>query len=202
MSETKYVLDCQYVNYTEQVWEQLGSTDLVDTVDGGDVQEASRIQTCWDDQYLYVRFDCVDLHTLANYTKRDDPLYEEDVVELFIDEDGNGTHYLELEFSPANVIFDAQIINHGDGELTVGLEWDAEGLETEVRTEGDQRTYIIKLPLIHFKQLPQHGTKVKANFYRIDHKPDGTIEHQAWSPTGVINFHTPSRFGTLQFIKD
>ncbi|MFD0714594.1 carbohydrate-binding family 9-like protein [Paenibacillus sp. GCM10027626] len=201
MTERKIAADCHYVDYAEKVWEQIEGTPLVDVVDGGAVREATSFKTCWDDENLYVRFDCQDHYTVANYTKRDDPLYDEDVVELFIDEEGNGTRYMEFEISPANVIFDALIENHGNGKITVNLDWNADGLETQVHTAGNERTYLIRLPLSHFRQKPEHGTEWRVNFYRIDAQPDGTREFQAWSPTGAVDYHIPSRFGTLRFVR-
>ncbi|MGN7382016.1 carbohydrate-binding family 9-like protein [Paenibacillus sp. SAFN-117] len=200
MTERSYELDCVFVDYEDKVWERIEPAPLVDVVDGRPVREATGIKACWDDDFLYVRFDCEDSYTVATYTKRDDPLYDQDVVELFIDEEGNGSRYMEFEFSPHEVIFDAMIDNR-EGHITIDTEWDAEGLEVKVRTEENQRTYIIRLPLSHFWSRPEHGTTWRVNFYRIDEQRDGTREYQAWSPTGAINYHIPSRFGTLRFVR-
>ncbi len=43
----------------------------------------------------------------ARSRKRDDPLYTQDVVEIFIDADADGRTYDEIEVSPHNVVFDA-----------------------------------------------------------------------------------------------
>jgi len=37
------------------------------------------------------------------------------------------------------------------------------------------------------------------NFCRIDRPPGVPRELSAWSPTGRANFHTPERFGILEF---
>ncbi|MCQ6558947.1 carbohydrate-binding family 9-like protein [Paenibacillus mendelii] len=200
MAEQNYQLACRYVKYDDTVWDTIEETSLVNVVDGGPVQDATGFRACWDDEYLYVRFDCEDDYMVANFTKRDDPLYDEDVVELFIDEAGNGTRYMEFEFSPRNVIFDAMIDNHGES-ITVDTDWDADGLETEVRMVGTSWIFLMKLPLSHFRIKPENGTAWRVNFYRIDEKRDGKREYQAWSPTGAVNYHIPSRFGTLRFVR-
>ncbi|BBI31595.1 carbohydrate-binding family 9-like protein [Cohnella abietis] len=189
---------CSYVKYDDQVWGSLPTESLVDVATGGKVRQRTLLQTCWDSEAIYVRFECEDDHTVADYLNRDDPLYDQDVVEIFLDEEGLGQRYIELEISPRNVIFDAIIQNHGE-KIDVNKEWDAEGLETSVHTEGELRIYLIKLPFIHFKQTPEIGTQWRVNFYRIDDNREGQREFQAWSPTGAIDYHISSKFGTLIF---
>jgi len=47
--------------------------------------------------------------------------------------------------------------------------------------------------------LPPHpGDTWRINLYRIDRGVQGD-EYTAWSPPGRLNYHTPSRFGILQF---
>ena len=36
----------------------------------------------WDDQYLYVGYDCEDADIVAHYLERDDPTYKDDAVEI------------------------------------------------------------------------------------------------------------------------
>ena len=67
--------------------------------------------------------------------RRDEPLYEEDVVEVFIDPFGGGTTYYEFEVSPRGVLFDALIHNTLDGNKEVDTAWIAEGFQAEV-TQG------------------------------------------------------------------
>jgi hypothetical protein len=48
-------------------------------------------------------------------------------------------------------------------------------------------------------ELPVVGTRWRVNFCRIDRPPGVERELTAWSPTGRANFHTPERFGWLEF---
>jgi len=189
---------CAYVHYDEHVWERLPFETLVDVATGGGVRQRTLLQSCWDSEALYVRFACEDDHVVANYCNRDEPLYDEDVVEVFLDEEGLGRHYIELEISPRNVVFDALIVNHGR-TIDVDKDWNADGLETSVDVRGGFRVYVIKLPFIHFNRKPEIGTRWRANFCRIDESREGTREFQSWSPLGEIDYHIASRFGTLLF---
>ena len=191
---------CTFVKNDDKAWDGLHAENLVEVATGGKLRQRTRFQTCWDSEAIYIRFECEDDYAVADFLNRDDPLYDQDVVEVFLDEEGLGRRYIELEISPRNVIFDALIENHGD-RIVVNKEWDAEGLETSVHTRGDLRIYVIKLPFIHFKQMPKSGTKWRVNFYRIDESRDGQREFQAWSPTGAVDYHIPSRFGSLIFTK-
>lgn len=197
---TPKTLECKFTEDETRRWETLQAEQLVDVVSGGQVQQSTRVMTCWDGDAVYFRFECVDDHTVADYTQRDDPLYEQDVVEVFIDEEGTGRHYIELELSPLNVVFDARVDNE-DGRIRVHTEWDADGMETKVWNEGDIRLYEIRLPFIHFSRRPEAGTLWRINFYRIDEDRNNKRHYQAWSPTGAVNYHIPSRFGTLLFVE-
>ena len=44
-------------------------------------------------------------------TRRDEHLWEEEVVEIFLDVDRSGHNYYELEISPANVVCDLRMID-------------------------------------------------------------------------------------------
>jgi hypothetical protein len=124
----------------------------------------------------------------------------EDVVEIFIDEAGNGRHYKEFEVSPHNVLFDALIDNDLVGSIQLNKEWEAEGIKTSVEKVNMNRyVYTINIPLTVFSVIPKSGLEWRVNFYRIDDDPQGNRHYWAWSPTGKLNFHVPFRFGKLVF---
>src|SRR5437867_10765340 len=51
----------------------------------------------WDEQYLYVGYDCEDADIVAHYTERDDPTYKDDAVEIFINPNPLHTFYYGME---------------------------------------------------------------------------------------------------------
>ncbi len=175
--------------------------------------EATEVRACWDAECLYVSFSCKDADIWGNFEHRDDPLYDEEVVELFVCPTGDLRHYFELELSPLNVLFDARVFNP-DGDrrtMLVDRSWNAEGIRTAVRVAGtvnDRRSHDlgwiaeIALP---FRDLgldgpPAPGTVWRANFYRIER--GAVTEFTAWSPTykDPPDFHVPSAFGELVFV--
>lgn len=184
-------------------WERIASAGLADVVSGGRPVLATSVQACWTAADLRFRFECEDDHVVATMTGHDDPIYEEDVVEVFLDETGGGTEYYELEVSPRNVVFDAMIRNNRQGAKEIDLAWHPVGMTTSVTDIGDGTTvYEIRLPLNNFKRMPAEGSVWRWNAYRIDEDRQGIRHYSAWSPTGAVNYHIPQRFGVLAFVQD
>ncbi|SFJ50326.1 Carbohydrate family 9 binding domain-like [Paenibacillus sp. UNC496MF] len=180
-------------------WDGVAPALLTDVVTGAVPALRTTVQACWTGSDLWFRFACEDDHVVATMSKHDDPLYEEDVVELFLDEHGTGTTYYELEVSPRNVVFDARIRNDLRGAKKIEPEWHAAGMATAVREDGALRIYEIRLPLANFGRLPEAGTAWRWNAYRIDEDRSGERRYWAWRPTGAVDYHVPQRFGTLLF---
>lgn len=178
----------------------------------GTPTQETEVRACWDDECLYVSFACKDTDIWGRFEKRDDPLYEEEVVEVFLCPTGDLRHYFEFELSPNNVLFDARVFNpEGDRRtMLVDREWNAAGIRTAVRVSGrinDRASrdigWIAELA-IPFRDLglagpPAPGTVWRANFYRIERGE--VTEFTAWSPTfrDPPDFHVPERFGELLF---
>ncbi len=191
---------------------QTALSALVLATDGSVPRQSTEVKCCWDDQHLYVAFACRDRDIWGNFENRDDPIYDEEVVEVFLAPTGDVRHYFEIEVSPNNVIFDARVFNpEGDRKMMlVEREWNAEGLRTAVRVSGtinDRESpdigWIAEMA-IPFVDLgltapPAVGTVWRANFYRIERGE--TAEFSAWSPTyrDPADFHAPAAFGEIVF---
>ena len=99
------------------------------------IRAGTRAKMLWDNEYLYIGFHCDDREMWAVYDNEDDQLWEEEVVEVFIDPDGNGKNYLELEVSPTNTVVDL-LIKSVEPEFKSDKDWDIAGLETAVQLHG------------------------------------------------------------------
>lgn len=196
---------CQYIEEANGIipWHLIDEVSLRDVSTGRSPSLATKARACWTSDCLYIRFECEDDHVVATMERHDDPLYMEDVVEVFIDEAGTGKHYCEIEVSPKNIVFDAWIKADANGSKNVDTAWHAAGMQTAVSVLPDGiRIYELQIPFHNFDQVPESGTSWRWNMYRIDDDVDGERHYSAWSPTGAINFHVPERFGTLVFKKD
>lgn len=131
----------------------------------------------WDDENLYVNFACRDREPWSRMTKRDDRLWMEEVVEVFLDPDGDGQNYAELEVSPNNVVVDLLIPKPGSVKLETALAWDIEGLRTAVTRHPAGWIAEIAIPwkslaAAGVKAAPSPGERWRAGLYRIK-RPGG-----------------------------
>ncbi len=79
----------------------------------GTVDETTNAHMCHDDTFLHIRWFNVDDEIISTYTKCNDPLYNEDAVEVFLATNGSyPNHYFEFEVSPSGQLFFADITNN------------------------------------------------------------------------------------------
>jgi Carbohydrate family 9 binding domain-like len=180
-------------------------------LDYGPGDYRTRFRARWNDDALFLRFDVSDPAPWHTMTKRDDPLWDEEVVEIFLDLDGSGTNYAEVELSPANVVCDVRMVR-GSPDKQMDLSFNLEGLESRVVPWEGGWTGLLRLPWSGFRPLPsashvalppKPGDRWRFNVYRIerphgkDHPAEGAI-FASWSPTGSDSFHVPASFQTFE----
>jgi arylsulfatase A len=164
---------------------------------------------------LAVRYDVSDpspWHTLA---RRDAPLWNEEVVELFLDVGATGRSYAEVEWNPANTVVDLWVDRH---ENRFDRDWNVAGLESRVHTRRDAAGHVTgwtAVALLPWRALaakapagtalpPKPGERWRFNVFRIERpggpgEPAKDAQYLAWSPTGYPSFHVPLAFRELVF---
>ncbi len=150
--------------------------------DYGRVEYPTRARMLWDDDHLYIGFAALDPDIWAIYTQRNDPLWTEEVVEVFIDPDGSGKNYLELEVNPLNAVVDLKV-ERAYPRLQASVDWDIAGLQTAVQIYGTVNdslsrdygwTVEIAIPWTALEgeidggQRPEPGDEWRLNLYRIE----------------------------------
>lgn len=177
--------------------------------DGAPARLATLLHLFRDEARLYVLFSGVDASIVATRRDRDDPLWEEDVLEMFVAPE-HPTRYFEVEVSPMGTLCDAAIDSPDGhrGTMTADFSWDASGAWTalrRVRRGPDALWRFETLLTLPFTDLgvapPAPGTRWRANFYRIDRDASLGDEYSAWQPTdkNPPDFHVPGSFGELVF---
>ena len=197
----------------ESAWKGAERVPLLNAVDGSDPAFLTDAAMVWDEENLYVSFTCADPDMWTTKLNRDDPLWEEEVVEVFIDPDGDGADYAELEVNPLNVVVDLDIIQIKPS-WNSDIGWDIAGLGTAVTVEGTVNdpededvgwTVEIAIPWAGLSDIngvtgvPSDGEEWRMNLYRIERPRDADWHLLAWSPVGRPAFHTPERFGIVRF---
>ncbi len=167
-------------------WERAHQINRFERIlnDYDEVLFPTRAKMLWDSSYFYFAFVCQDADMWAIYKEEDDPLWEEEVVEVFIDPDGDGKRYLELEVNPLNVVVDLLIYSVSP-EWHSSKDWDIVGLKTAVQAHGtandslslDQGwTAEIAIPWAAMADSitgggrPTTGDVWRLNLYRIERK--------------------------------
>ena len=199
----------------EAAWKTAPSTGLfVRTMDGGIVEQETAARVLWDDKNLYVAFEMADHDVWSTLSKHDDKLYSQEAVEVFIDADGDGKTYVELEANPKGATFDSYLPTYRKN----ANEWES-GMVAGVTVDGtvDARGDVDKgwvaelsIPLVaargrekEMKNVPPVlGTEWRVNFFRMDQPSGRSPIGSAWSPPMVGDFHALDRFGTLVFGDD
>ena len=200
----------------------LGATDDAwaggKAIEWGPSQYATTFRALWDDEGLYLRWDAVDPNPWHTMTKRDEHIWDEEVVEIFIDLDHTGRDYYELEINPANVVCDLRMISPWP-DIEGDIDWDLDGLQTRVHARTDVQgattgwTATAFLPWSGFRSLPsarevtlppEPGDTWRFNVFRIK-RPAGPTEPEkdavfaAWSPPAGRSFHDAGAFRPFRF---
>jgi hypothetical protein len=173
--------------------------DLLDNLTAGPPRQATRVTLGRDPGRLHMLFECQDALPWATITRRDGPLYQEEVVEVFLDPFGDLECYFEIEVNPLNTVLDLMLRRVGKG-WRKEFAWKCEGLETSVSLTAAGWIAALAIPFAALVPAPPAAGSVwRANFFRIDRPPGAPRELSAWSPTGRNTFHEPGRFGYLEF---
>jgi hypothetical protein len=190
-------------------WQQLAPLPPFQLADGsGPAVQQTRARACWDDLALHIRFDCEDRDAWGTHRQRNDPVYEQEAVEVFLAPgEGDPVRYFELEVSPLGTLFDAAVHNPTSrrAEMTADAAWDCAGLRWGAGPGPASQDWWAWLS-IPWREISPAGALPppiwRANLFRIERPRDGEPEFSAWSPplTRPADFHQPARFGFLELV--
>jgi len=132
------------------------------------------------------------------------------VVEVFLDPSGIGRNYVEIDLSPAGVVFDARFAGWRS-DLAAARAWSS-GARVAAWVDG-AITYDSDPPLpargwsaeiaIPWRALsleaPRRGHRLRMNLFRLEtHNAARVVEGSAFSPPLRADFHALDRFGWLE----
>jgi len=179
---------------------------FVNNRDGSATPLITEVRVLYDDKFLYFASRFVDDNIWATMKRRDDHLWTEEVVEVFLQADPRKTSYIELEVNPLGAMIDIFLL---DVRKPLHYEsWNSEKLRWAVHVDGTvdgkpgdkEWTCEIALPMEDIVPAPNNppkpGDRWRLNMYRVEQLPAKAM--LAWSPTGV-DFHQPGKFGEIVF---
>jgi hypothetical protein len=196
----------------EEIWSKAASTGaFVETMTGVPSPIKSEAKVAWDEKFLYIAFKNEDEDVWSALKARDEKLWTQEAVEVFIDANADGKDYIELQVNPNNAIFDSYLPEYRKNQD----DWNSK-MQTAVNVEGTlnkredkdkgwtvemaipwadvkgKGTYELSLP-------PKIGDTWRINFFRLDLPQKKPQLAAGWSPPLVGDFHKLDRFGELVF---
>lgn len=212
----------------EPAWAAAPWSEPFDDIEGDarpDPAHETRMKMLWDGEALYVAARLEEPHVRASLERRDAVVWHDNDIELFLDPEGDGRLYYEIEVNALNTVFDLLLVrpyNLGGPALH---GWDFAGLRTGVAIEGTLNdpsdtdvawTVEMALPWTGFDRParlvvpPEPGDVWRVNFSRVQWRhrvtggayekvPDVPESNWSWSPQGAVNMHLPARWGFLEF---
>jgi hypothetical protein len=172
---------------------------LSENVSGGRPKWGTEVKLGWDGESIHGIFVCQDPEPWATKTTRDDALWEEEVVELFLDPFGDGLSYFEIGINPLNAVCDLFVRRVRTG-LRKEFAWDCQNLVTSAGVLPFGWVAAFRIPIRSLGDChPSRSPSWRANFVRIERPREKVRELSAWAPTLMRTFHVPRRFGTIRF---
>ncbi|MCH5329894.1 MAG: family 10 glycosylhydrolase [Alistipes sp.] len=167
----------------------------------------------WDDKNLYIGAVIEEDAIVAKLTQRDTIIYHDNDFEIFLDPDGDGINYFEIETNARGVVLDLLLDKPYRSGGSFFIPWNCEGLQLAVSRDGtlnkssdtDKAWYVeMAIPFDALKRDfkdPRDYKVWRINFSRVEWlKKEGPEENWVWSPTGRIDMHMPERWGFLRFV--
>jgi len=171
--------------WTEAEW----SDDFVD-ITGDPAQKPSlktRFKMLWDDEFIYVAAELREPHIWATIQEKDKVIFHDNDFEIFLDPEGNGLNYYEIEVNALGTIWDlllTKAYKEGGRPLT---SWDLNGLKTGIKIKGSLNdpsktdtawTVEMALPISELlagkrpDSRPGDGVQWRMNFSRVEWKTE------------------------------
>ena len=172
------------------------------TADFGHIQSAAayarphlrtRARMLWDDEHLYAAVELEEPHLVAHVVDKDEEIYDDNDIEMFIDVDGDSQDYIELEFNALGTVWDMLLPKeYSRGGLPLSHPripesppWSLEGMRAAVRVDGSlnypfdtDAGWVIELSIPWASMAPMDragnplnrgGRTLRVNFSRVQH---------------------------------
>ncbi len=202
---TKLEIDGQL---NERAWADTQAVGaLVNNRDGSPTKLSTEAKILYDQNFIYFAFRSDDTNIWSTMKKRDEHLWLEEVVEVFLQADPSVPNYIELEVNPLGTMLDIYLINarkplHYESWNSEKLRWAVSVDGTVDGKENDRGWSVeIALPLEDIATAPHLpplvGDRWRLNLYRVEKLPFSA--ELAWSPTLQDDFHVLPKLGEIVF---
>lgn len=169
------------------------------------------VSLTWNDENLYIAYRVLDSKITGKPQKKDSQIFNtDDLVEVFIDPDGDGQNYVEIGVNAFSSYYDMLLkcISPNCGGWNTSIDFDIPGIEAQSKITPEGFTTEIKIPFSGLETIkngnftkPKIGSKWKGNTFRIDY--GDTTEYLALQPYKSLQFgfHQPQEFAVFEFVE-
>ena len=174
-------------------------------------KQKTRARILWDDNFLYVGYECEDKDIVALHQERDDPTYRDDAVEVFINpKPSQSGAYFGLEMNARAVLYDYLMSDARYAFKRFNMQ--GVQLATFIRGTANQRGDVdqgwsleVAIPWINFEELsgrPEAGAVWNMMLNRWDGvEPDRRLSMWSDPLQSRPTPHVPARFGQVTFVR-
>jgi hypothetical protein len=193
----------------EAVWQTEPLYRLGHSLDGEPVPGVvTDVWVAWSAEALLVAAVIEDRDIRSPYTQQDDPLWKEEVFEVFVFGAAQRRQYLELQLSPRGVTFDARFEQYRKGDQEWDSTWQtAVALDGTVdRGQDRDRGWTAELA-VPWSEICQNtevqcpvgeGTTLRMNLFRFERPKNGPPIGLSLSPTLEPDFHAPENAAIVE----
>lgn len=133
---TKVIIDG---NVYEDVWKETPWSDFFVDITGDTLllpYYQTRMKMLWDESYLYVAAEMEDSNIWSYLENHDDIIYRDNDFEVFLDPDGDGLNYYEIEINALGTVLDLFMKKPYNRGGSADLKWNASGIKKAIKIYG------------------------------------------------------------------
>ena len=178
---------------------------------GAKATQKTFVSLSWNDKNLYIAYRCEDSKIVGSLKEIDSQIYKtDDLVEIFVDPDGDGMNYVEIGVNAFSTYYDMLIECAlpvcGGWRFSMGFT--VVGMETSSKIDTEGFCTEIKIPFSSLENIkngkfikPKVGTKWKGNVFRIDFGNLTQYLALHHYRSSVFGFHQPNKFAVFEFVE-
>ncbi|OGV33072.1 MAG: hypothetical protein A2020_07935 [Lentisphaerae bacterium GWF2_45_14] len=174
------------------IWEKAPTVTL-GTVNGAPTTQKTEAKICYSPSGIYIGIKCMDEKAgsaKSKYLKRDDFVWNDPSIELFLDPNLTRNYYYHLAFNQKGTQYDSMC-----GDVSWNGQWK---VATSTAPDGKSWTAELFLPFGELGINRGTGDLWGLNICRYD---AANKEACCWSPT-YGGYHTPERFGQIKIDRE
>lgn len=183
--------------YSDNVnWKKILPISLTKNDASGKIPYKTFCYLAYNDKGIFFRIESEDDKINCTMTGYNEPIYDEEVVELFFQSTDDKTHYMEFEWNAIGGVFSAEIYNDLKGNTTIDFTKE-NIIDSKVFAMPNGWRVQGFLPKELFKG--ELSGEWMFNAYRIKKDADNSQILMSYSNTIEDAFHRPFKFAKLKF---